>query len=399
MDTFGGVIDNFGGMERRRQHPARPSEPRQIVVVCGEDPGVWPDILARAEAAVECLRRRGAWRLLTVGRIPQADWVSNRIVVGMLFSSAAVRDVPGLLATGIPAVDLGEPAPAAPWPAVPVDEPAIGRMAARHLVERGYRRFAAVDVSQGRRSAARVRGFVDQIRRDGGAADVRTGKEGTKDWIERQVRQDANPLGLFAATDDWAEWIVSGMLGRGVAIPRQMGVVGVGDSRPVGLLGLLPLSTVQLPTAAIGAAAADILLALIEGRPPPHPPPLPPVRVIQRESTGMVCTADPLVTRALAHMTGHVREPHEPQLAAAMNISVRQLRARFTAAIGCGPAAVWHRIQIDAAEDLLLRTNLPVDDIAPLCGYGGARQFIRAFKAAVGQTPDRWRRAARTPVR
>ena len=398
MDIFGGLIDNFGGMKRPRQRPARPSEPRQIVIVCGEDPGVWPDILARAEAAVECLRRRGAWRVLTVGRMPLADWPGSRIVVGMLFSSAEVRDVPALLATGIPAVDLGEPNPADPWPAVAVDEPAIGRMAARHLIERGYRRFAAVDVSQGRRSAARVQGFVDEIRRDGGAADVRTGLEGTKDWIERQVRQDANPLGLFAATDDWAEWIVSSMLRRGVAIPHQLGVVGVGDSGPAALRGVLPLSTVQLPTAAIGAAAADILLALIEGRPPPRPPPLPPVRVIQRESTGMVCAADPLVTKALAYMADHVRQPHEPKLAAAMNISVRQLRARFTAALGRGPAALWHRLQIDAAEDLLLRTNLPLEDIAPLCGYGGTRQFIRAFKAAVGQTPGRWRRAARTPI-
>ena len=398
MDMFGGLIDNFGGMERPRQRPARPSEPRQIVVVCGEKPAVWPDILTRAEAAVECLRRHGAWRALTVGRMPQADWVNNRIVAGMLFSSAAVLDVPALLAMGIPAVDLGEPKPTVPWPAVAVDEPAIGRMAARHLLERGYRRFAAVDVSQGERTAARVRGFVDQIRRDGGTADVRTGKEGTKDWINRQVRQDANPLGLFAATDDWAEWIVSGMLGRGVAIPRQLGVVGVGDFLPAGLRGVLPLSTVQLPSAAIGAAAADILLALIEGRRPPQPPPLPPVRVIARESTGMVSAADPLVKRALAYMTDHVREPREPQLAAAMNISVRQLRARFTAALGRGPAAVWHRLQVDAAEDLLLQTNLPVEDVAPLCGYGGARQFIRAFKAANGQTPDRWRRAARTPI-
>lgn len=386
-------------MNRRNQHFTRLSEPRQIALVCGDDIRVWPNMLARAEAALERLRRRGVWLALTYGRAPQDYGIDVHAVVGILFSSAVALEVPALLAMGIPAVDLGEPDPAVPWPAVAVDEPAIGRMAARHLIERGYRRFAAVKMGQTSRSVARVQGFVDEIRRNGGTADFRTGRDGTKDWVEQQVRQDANPLGLFAATDDWAEWVVSGMLGRGVAIPRQLGVVGVGDSRSAGLRCVLPLSTVQLPNAAIGAAAADILLALIEGRRPPHPPPLPPIRVIPRESTGMVSAADPLVTRALAYMRDHVREPYEPQLAAAMDISVRQLRARFTAATGRGPAAVWHRLQTDAAEELLLRTNLPVDDIAPLCGYGGARQFIRAFKAAAGQTPDRWRRAARPPIR
>jgi AraC-like DNA-binding protein len=34
-----------------------------------------------------------------------------------------------------------------------------------------------------------------------------------------------------------------------------------------------------------------------------------------------------------------------------------------------------------------------------LCGYGGDRQFIRAFKEAVGDTPDRWRRSVRVAAR
>jgi transcriptional regulator GlxA family with amidase domain len=33
------------------------------------------------------------------------------------------------------------------------------------------------------------------------------------------------------------------------------------------------------------------------------------------------------------------------------------------------------------AQDLLVQTNMQVKEVARVCGYGGARQFIRAFKA------------------
>ena len=57
--------------------------------------------------------------------------------------------------------------------------------------------------------------------------------------------------------DDWAEWIISGLLARGLAIPEDVGVVGVGDSRLAELRGGVPISSVQLPAAAVGEAAAE----------------------------------------------------------------------------------------------------------------------------------------------
>ena len=67
----------------------------------------------------------------------------------------------GLLATGMPAVDLAARGSRVEWPKVAIDDAAIGRMAARHLIERGYRRFAALNVSKSGLAWLRVAGFVE----------------------------------------------------------------------------------------------------------------------------------------------------------------------------------------------------------------------------------------------
>ena len=161
------------------------------------------------------------------------------------------------------------------------------------------------------------------------------------------------------------------------------------------LRGGVPISSVQLPAGAVGEAAAEMLLAVMDGREPPRIAPLGPLHVIPRESTGVACTGDPVVAKALAYMSANVAKPGENQLASALDISVRHLRARFVEALGRSPAVVWRRLQLEAAQRLLLSADMKIDDVALQCGYGGASQFIRAFKSATGRTPVQWRRAAR----
>lgn len=49
------------------------------------------------------------------------------------------------------------------------------------------------------------------------------------------------------------------------------------------------------------------------------------------------------------------------------------------------------QMRIDRAKTLLVNTNVTIDQIALLCGYGNEVHFYRQFKSLVGTTPSRYR--------
>lgn len=51
--------------------------------------------------------------------------------------------------------------------------------------------------------------------------------------------------------------------------------------------------------------------------------------------------------------------------------------------------------RIEKAQALLLRSNLPLAEIALTCGFAGQSHFTRVFTARVGTTPGAWRRMRR----
>ena len=56
-------------------------------------------------------------------------------------------------------------------------------------------------------------------------------------------------------------------------------------------------------------------------------------------------------------------------------------------------------VRLENACDLLIRTNHTVLDITELCGFHNASHFFRAFKAAYGVTPARYRKRLRNAPR
>jgi AraC family transcriptional regulator len=51
--------------------------------------------------------------------------------------------------------------------------------------------------------------------------------------------------------------------------------------------------------------------------------------------------------------------------------------------------------RVEKAQEMLLRSNMPLAEIAFACGFSGQSHFTRVFTARVGATPGAWRRARR----
>ncbi len=95
----------------------------------------------------------------------------------------------------------------------------------------------------------------------------------------------------------------------------------------------------------------------------------------------------------LAWMTEHLdTELSVPTLAARALMSERTFARRFRAETGTTPAAWVARQRVARAQELLERTDVPVDEVARLCGLGSAAQLRHHFARTLGTSPQAYRR-------
>jgi len=79
-------------------------------------------------------------------------------------------------------------------------------------------------------------------------------------------------------------------------------------------------------------------------------------------------------------------------LASHVNISVTHLTRLFRQVRKSGPGAVFRRMRMERARELLVGSCLSVKEIGEACGFSGFNQFVRAFRREFGMPPGGFRR-------
>jgi LacI family transcriptional regulator len=165
-----------------------------------------------------------------------------------------------------------------------------GFQAGRHLLERGYERFAlAGGPLQFRYGRARARGFRAALSAAGidDVAALEVGWEGrmSPEAVERIVElSSAARVGVFARNDAMANGIVAALLNAGVRIPDDVGVVGFdGDPRPPG--APLAVTSIHQPIREMAARAIDAVDRLRRGEQIPERRIELPTELLRRDST------------------------------------------------------------------------------------------------------------------
>ncbi|HEX2517373.1 MAG TPA: LacI family DNA-binding transcriptional regulator [Chloroflexota bacterium] len=162
-----------------------------------------------------------------------------------------------------------------PVPRVVVDSAGAAHLALSHLLDLGHQRIgivagpAALVVSQ--LQAAGVRRALSErfLRADPGlvaSSDLTMeGGEGAAGRLLDRPRAE-RPTAIFAATDLLATGVLRAARQRGLSVPGDLSVVGLGDSALAE--GVSPaLTTVRLPLRELGALAMETLLAVLRSGP------------------------------------------------------------------------------------------------------------------------------------
>lgn len=122
-----------------------------------------------------------------------------------------------------------------------------------------------------------------------------------------------------------------------------------------------------------------------------------------------VRTASPVETQAMARRDVVIRQfIHQfhdgplgiGDLARHLGLSVSRTRAVVQATCGTTFTSLLTETRLAVADDLLVHTDLNVNEVAVRCGFGTAPHFFRRFAAARGCSPRAFRLAgrARTPA-
>jgi DNA-binding LacI/PurR family transcriptional regulator len=155
-------------------------------------------------------------------------------------------------------------------PAVTPDDVRIGVLATEHLIKLGHRRIGHlrgtnVSTSEGRfegykQAISKARLRIDKrLVRDCGFTES-DGRRAMEEWIG-----DGDlPPAIFAANDAAAIGAMEALNDAGLSVPNDVAIVGAGNIHYGDMLRV-PLTTVSWSTAAMGQAAARLLLDLVDG--------------------------------------------------------------------------------------------------------------------------------------
>lgn len=287
-------------------------------------------------------------------------------------------------------------------PHIGSDMPAIGRTAAEHLLERGFRNVAYCGFSDELWSAERFTGVNEAVRSHGIICSTFNSPwnglrahrwQDERDHIASWLQQLPRPLGVVACNDVRGHHVLDACRMLNVAVPEEVAVVGVDNSETFCELCDPPLSSVLPNAERIGFEAAALLSRLMAGQPPSDGAlRIAPKKVIVRQSSDVLAVDDPIIAVALRYIREHAHEgisvadvlEHAP-------LSRSTLERSFRRFLGHSPQEEIRHVRLKKVKQLLIDTDWPLARIAELTGFEHPEYMMVQFKRVVGQTPSQWR--------
>lgn len=295
---------------------------------------------------------------------------------------------------GKPIVTVSSLLPELAGVCVASDDDAVGQMAARHFLDRGFRNFMfyghdTSDQSQVFNSR-RKNGFEKELEASGYPVAVMPNDEQQAiDFLKSVIL----PAAIFATNDEFGVKAIRLAERAGLRVPEQIAVLGVDNDDLLVDLGDVPLSSIELPTFKIGFEAAALLDRMISGEVPDQPLiKVPPVEVVTRQSTNITALSDPDLVAALAFIRQHAADPISvSDVVAAVPVSRRVLERRFQTALQRTLYDEIQRVHIERACSLLISTDLSIAEVARACGFMSRSRFHATFAGIMGHTPKEHR--------
>lgn len=293
------------------------------------------------------------------------------------------------------------------FPRVATDLLAAGRLAAEHLLDRGFQHFAYYGLEHRSYVERHYRGFAQAVSGvcsecpfygttfEAGAG-ARTAWHTRQQGLLRWLKTLPKPVAIVTWTTEQGREVIHACRRAGLLVPEQVAVLAADNDELLCEACVPSLSGIALTSERIGYEAAAMLDRLMHGgRPRKRPVLIAPTGVVARQSTDTLAVDDPDLARAVAFIRNHATDQiRVGDVLRAVPVSRRWLERRFHEVLGRGPGEEIRRVRLARAKLLLAETDMPIPKVASAAGFGSREYLAAVFQAEVGLSPRQYRNRA-----
>jgi LacI family transcriptional regulator len=392
------------GMGQRRRRPS--NHVPQVALIIETSTAYGRAIL---RGVSQYVFEHGPWDIYIEQRSlqdPPPPWLDHWSGDGIISRASTPRNAQRVLRTGLPTVDLNDQVRNLGLPQIHSDHAAIARMAAAHLMDRGFKHFSFFGFPIFEWAVRRGEAFAQCVREAGHTFHENTitprvswGHQQAS-WQEeikqvaRWLRKLPKPLGMFAGNDTRGKQLLDACRLARVAVPEEVAVIGVDNEEIACKLSLPPLSSVIPDAFRIGYEAAAMLSLLMSGRKAPeHVMYIPPLGVATRQSTDVTAIPDPRVASAMSFIRENAcRGISVDDVVEHVLVSRSVLQQLFRQILGNTIHDAITSLRIQRAKQLLTETDLSLTAIAERTGFAYDSYLSTVFHRETGRTPSAYRR-------
>jgi len=355
--------------------------------------------MAVAQGVIDYGRTKENWRIMGQGPLFSETLSDCDGLIARIESEEEARHYASL---GMPVVDIANSASHGLLDMVSNDDHQTGRLAGSYFKELGSGRVGWCGVRGVRWASQRLQGFsqgmqmpLERIatftRSLGWWRQLYEPSEELDQWLDSLER----PIALFCCNDLSAMKTELACQRLGIKIPEEVMVLGVDNETLLCELASPSISSIQPDCRAIGYGAAALLDELLTDRTRPvQSRRVPPLPIIERESSRYVFCDDEHVARALRMIRAEATDGlTAAEVAQVAHIGRRSLEMRFKRERGRTILEEIQEYRLREAERLLIHTTLAVKEIVQLCGFASEHRFFSLFRSAHGMTPLSFRAA------
>lgn len=339
---------------------------------------------------------------------PSPDRILKRVGEEAGFDGILARATPSMAAAakraGLPIVNVWMNSPVSHLPSVFPDSRMTGKMAAEHLLSRGFRNFGYLGHEKDVDSELQCAGFSETVEAEGLPCSVHRfldvdlegtapGWEGFITRLEEWVDTWTTPIGIYVTQDLNSRYLIDVCRKKGLYVSQDVAIVGTGNETVICDAPPPTLTSIDIGCSRIGYRAAALLGELMAGGTAPEKPILmPPAELVPRQSTDIFAASDPMVSRALRFISENSHERIEvKEVVAAVATNRRSLERRFRQSIGKSIAEEITRLRLERAKRRIVETDAPMKDVAMEAGFRNADHFYKVFSRVEGIPPSQFR--------
>jgi len=369
---------------------------RQVALFFPPTLGYFADVVMGIQ---EYARSQGNWAVevcetVSAARASTKHWRPDGILVNIGEGqwSRLIRTL------NVPTVQIGG-TPRSIMHRILSDDAAIGRLAATHLLDRGFRHFAFCGYDHLEWSTLRVDAYMTQLKHAGRSCETLYGGLGEigvwsvatllAPWITRLPK----PVGIFACHDRVATLLIDACHYLGVKVPDEVAILGVDNNPQECAFASPPLSSIMGSARRIGYQASEQLHALMRGvKLKAKPMFVAPAGVAARASTDVFAADDPDVVAAVRFIQANAGVQLDVRdVAAATLTSRRMLERKFRAVLQRSPREQILKTHVEQAKSMLIDSGLTILEVALRCGFPSGSKFSYVFKRETGLSPSTFR--------